>query len=212
LIFCPREVCFRRLNPILENKNQDRFLLGRLLTIQFQEILLARYPRQFEIEKQIHYNLTNYCGDVGQGCTIYVLGKIDAFNKKTGPYEFKTIYSVEKIRKPRRYDLQQLKFYMTMTNSNTGVLWYYQLDSKFADCRSVKFSIKMSEDDLYFEHNKLVLSAMSLSEAISAEKPEMAEHVAYDRELMWKCKSCTYSRDCKAIRLNANGFRLRAVE
>ena len=105
LIFCPRQICFRRLNTMPENKNQERFLVGRLLTIQFQELLLARYPRQFEIEKQIYYNCSNYYCDLGQGCIIYVLGKIDAFNKKTGPFEFKTIYSVEKIREPRQYHL-----------------------------------------------------------------------------------------------------------
>ena len=98
---------------------------------------------------------------------------------------------------------------MAMTNSNTGLLWYFQLDPKFADCCSVMFPIEMTEDDLYYQHNKLVLSALSLSEAITARKPEMADHIAYDRKLDWKCKSCPYTEDCKGMRIAVNGFKLR---
>jgi hypothetical protein len=45
LVFCPRQVSFRRLNEIPENQNQGKYLRGRLLTIQLQQILLSRYPR-----------------------------------------------------------------------------------------------------------------------------------------------------------------------
>ncbi|HEY7569898.1 MAG TPA: hypothetical protein VH796_00890 [Nitrososphaeraceae archaeon] len=211
LIFCPRQVSFRRLNPIPENQNQEKYLVGRLLTIQLQEILLAKYPGQFEIEKQVQYNCSNYYSELGQGCIVYVLGKIDAFNKETGPFEFKTIPWTEKIREPRSFDVQQIKYYMTMTNSKTGVLLYYHLDPEFADCPTVKFPIVMTEEDIYSEHKKLVESALLLSEAISAGKPEMAQHIAFERELGWKCKSCPYSGDCKNMRIAATDFKSSGV-
>ena len=100
---------------------------------------------------------------------------------------------------------------MAMTNSMAGVLLYYHLDPKFADDPSVKFPIKMTEEELYSEHEKLVIAALSLSAAISAERPEMARHIAFDRKLGWKCKSCPYSEDCKVMRLAANGFNSKGA-
>ena len=215
LVYCPRQTTFKRLNKLSENQNLDnvgKYLRGRLLTIQLQQILLARYPGQIEIEKQVHYNCSNYYSELGQGCVVYVLGRIDAFNTETGPIEFKTTSSLKKIGEPKSYDVQQIKYYMTMTNSMTGVLWYYHLDPKFVDCRSAKFLIAMTEDDLYSEYKKLIESALSLNEAISAGKPEIAYHIAYDRELAWMCKYCDYSGDCKDMRIAANGLKFRAAE
>jgi CRISPR/Cas system-associated exonuclease Cas4 (RecB family) len=207
LVFCPRQVSFRRLNEIPENQNQGKYLRGRLLTIQLQQVLLSRFPRRFEIEKQVQYNCSNFDTNLHEGCIVYVIGKIDAFDKEVGPYEFKTINSAEKITEPRSYDVQQTKYYMAMTNSTAGVLLYYHLDSKFAQHPSVKFPITMTEEELYSEHEKLVIAALSLSAAISAERPEMARHIAFDRKLGWKCKSCRYSEDCKDMRIAANGFK-----
>lgn len=209
LIFCPRQVSFKRLNEIPENQNQDKYLIGRLVTIQLQQILLARYPGRFEIEKQVQYNCSNFHSNLGRSCIVYVCGKIDAFNKEVGPYEFKSSRSTERIIEPKSYDIQQIKYYMAMTNSITGVLMYYHLDPKFAHDPSVKFLITMTEDELYSEHQKLVESALSLSEAILAAKPEMARHIAFDRELDWKCKSCLYSVDCKDMRITVNDFKSR---
>jgi hypothetical protein len=104
---------------------------------------------------------------------VYVCGKIDAFNKEIGPYEFKTINSTQKIREPKSYDVQQIKYYMTMTNSTNGVLLYYHLDPKFVQDPSVKFPITMTEEELYSEHKKLVTSTLSLSKAISAENNQL---------------------------------------
>jgi hypothetical protein len=172
LVFCPRQVSFRRLSQIPENQNQDKYLIGRLLTVQLQQILVARYPGRFEIEKQVQYNCSNYDSNLGQGCIVYVFGKIDAFNKEVGPYEFKSTKSAEKVIEPKSYDVQQIKYYMAMTNSMTGVLLYYHLDPKFAHDPSVKFPITITEEELYSEHEKLVVAALSLSEAISAKRPE----------------------------------------
>jgi CRISPR/Cas system-associated exonuclease Cas4 (RecB family) len=212
LVFCPRQVSFGRLSQIPENQNQDKYLIGRLLTVQLQQILVARYPGRFEIEKQVQYNCSNYDSNLGQGCIVYVFGKIDAFNKEVGPYEFKSTKSAEKVIEPKSYDVQQIKYYMAMTNSMTGVLLYYHLDHKFAHDPSVKFPITMTEEELYSEHEKLVVAALSLSEAISAKRPEMAQHIAFDRNLAWKCKSCPYSGDCKDMRIAANGFKSKINE
>ena len=65
----------------------------------------------------------------------------------------------------------------------------------------------MTEKELYSEHEKLVIAALSLSAAISAERPEMASHIAFDRKLGWKCKCCPYSEDCKNMHIAANGFK-----
>jgi hypothetical protein len=212
LIFCPRQVCFRRLNEIPDNQHQDKYLIGRLVTVQLQQILIARYPGQFEIEKQVQFNCSNYDAGLRRNCTVYVFGKIDAFNKETGPLEFKTSRSTEKTVEPRSYDVQQIKYYMAMTNSTTGILVYYHIDPKFADNPSTKFPIRMTEEELYSEHKKLVTSTLSLSEAILAEKPELARHIAFDRELAWKCKSCPYLGDCKDMRIAANGFKPREAK
>jgi CRISPR/Cas system-associated exonuclease Cas4 (RecB family) len=212
LVYCPRQASFRRVNEIPENQNQnqDKYLRGRLLNIQLQQILLARYPGRFEIEKQVQYNCSNFCSSVGHGCIVYVVGKIDAFNKEIGPLEFKTTKSTEKVIKPYSFDVQQTKYYMAMTNSTAAVLVYYHLDPKFADDPSIKFPITITEEELYQEHEKLVRNALSLGEAISAGRPEMASHIAYDQNLKWKCRSCSYSRQCMDIRIKANGFRSKS--
>jgi hypothetical protein len=53
-VFCPRQVSFKRLNEIPENQNQDKYLIGRLLTIQLQQILLARYPGRIEMKSRFN--------------------------------------------------------------------------------------------------------------------------------------------------------------
>jgi hypothetical protein len=214
LVFCPRQVSFEKLNDIPgnQNKNQDKYLIGRLMTIQLQQILIAKYPGQFEIEKQVQYNCSNYDAVVRQDFIMYICGKIDAFNKKTGPIEFKTIKSTEKTVEPKPYDIQQIKYYMAMTNSTTGILLYYRLDPKFAENPSVKFPITMTEEELYYIHKNLIESALSLSKAISAKRPELVRHIAFDRELAWMCKPCSYSEDCKNMRVAANGFKSGEVK
>jgi hypothetical protein len=65
----------------------------------------------------------------------------------------------------------------------------------------------MTEEELYSEHRKLVIDALSLSEAILAGKPQLARHIAFDGELAkWTCKSCPFSGDCKDMRIAANGL------
>jgi hypothetical protein len=70
----------------------------------------------------------------------------------------------------------------------------------------------MTEEELYSEHKKLVTSSLSLGEAISVWKPELARHIAFDRQLAWKYKSCRYTIDCKDMRIAANGFKSRIVK
>jgi CRISPR/Cas system-associated exonuclease Cas4 (RecB family) len=207
LVFCPRQASFRRLNEIPENQNQEKYLMGKLVNIKLQQILLATFPGRFEIEKQVQYNCSNFYSNLAQGCIVYVIGKIDAYNREIGPCEFKAIKSTEKIRELKPYDIQQTKYYMAMTNSTDGHLLYYHLDPKYADDPFVEFNITMTEEELYCEHEKLVTDSLSLSEAISAERPDMARHIAFDRDLGWKCKSCLYSKDCKDMRIGASGFK-----
>lgn len=213
LVFCPRQSCFKRLQYIPENQKQDKFLMGRLVTIKLQQALLASYPGQYEIEKQVQYNCANFHSTLAQGFVVYLLGKIDAFSKQTGPLEFKSIWSEKKITEPRPYDVQQIKYYMAMSNSPTGVLGYYHLDARFADDRYVEFAIEMAEEELYSEHQKLVIDTLALSNAILAAKPELARHIAYNYQLAnFKCKSCPYSGDCKDMRIAANGFKPKGAE
>jgi CRISPR/Cas system-associated exonuclease Cas4 (RecB family) len=207
LINCPRQVIYKRINWVQENQNQDKYLKGRLLNIQLQQILLARYPGSFEIEKQVQYNCSNFFRNKGRDSIVYIIGQIDAFNKEIGPLEFKTSKSLEKVREPYSSDLQQIKYYMAMTNSTTALLIYYHLDPKFGDDPSIIFHITITEEQLYREHERLIRIALSLAEAISAGRPEMASHVAYDPRLKWMCKSCPYSTECMNTRIKMNGFK-----
>lgn len=74
---------------------------------------------------------------------------------------------------------------MAMTNSTSALLVYYQLDPQFADDPDRQFPIRITEAELYEEHDKLVRKALSLGEAISARKLERAAHIAYDSNLNW---------------------------
>ena len=208
LVYCTRQAAFRNIKAVSENQYQDqnKYLMGRDLNIQLQQNLLARYPGKFEFEKQVQYNCSNYYSNLGHDCKVYVVGRIDAFNKEIGPLEFKTSNSTKKITKPNPFDIQQTKYYMAMTNSTTAVLVYYQLDPKFADDRDMQFSIRITEEELYEEHEKLIRNALSLCEAISTRRPEIASHIAYDPNFNWKCGSCPYSKECMNIRVKTNGF------
>jgi CRISPR/Cas system-associated exonuclease Cas4 (RecB family) len=208
LVYCPRKVVFKRVNPKLEIIDEIKNLSrGKFLHTMLQQFLLQRFPHGFEFEKQVQYNCSNFCSELSQEYVVYVIGKVDVFNEAIGPWEIKTSNSKNKLTKPHPYHIQQEKYYMAMTNSLEGGLLYVQLDPSFKNDPYVEFPIKMTDDELYAEHKKLISRALSLETALSAMKPEVAQHIAYDRDLDWLCKTCSYSNECMKMRIATNGFK-----
>jgi CRISPR/Cas system-associated exonuclease Cas4 (RecB family) len=213
LIFCHRQVVFKEMNQVPEPKYDNQNMqYGRYLNLVFQQFLESKYPGSFEIEKPVHYNCSNFQGDYNYDYILYVAGKVDFYNEKTGPIEFKTTKTQFRMTKANSHDVQQTKYYMAMTNSNEGRIVYYQSDPKFTGDPVIEFIISLTDEELYSEHRRLVLESISLSKALSLERPDLASHIFYDSNMSkWKCKSCSFADECKAMRIAANGFRPKGV-
>ncbi len=167
------------------------------------ESIFGRYHSEFEIEKKVVYNCSNFYPDTNVNSAVFVVGKIDlCYTKSNLPLEIKFPTTKEKIIKPRSYHLQQLKYYMTMENSNEGGLFYM---SETAETQG-SFRITMIDDVLYMEHKKLISEALALHEAVILHDPERASHIAYDRLLSWLCGTCPYAQRCLSMRIKSNGF------
>lgn len=205
LLFCHRKIVFQRINPVAQTDTYQSSY-GKSFHLAIQSIL-TRYPEELEIEKKVIYNCSNFYDKSNIRSTIFVVGKIDLYDRKTQvPLEFKFPTSNEEITEPKSYHLQQLKYYMTMQNSAYGVLLYFPPDHDMQLEVISAFLVSMNDEELYTEHKKLISNALAVHKAIASRDPTQASHVAYDRSLSWLCKTCPYSDKCLSTRIQHNGF------
>jgi hypothetical protein len=122
-------------------------LKGKVLHIALQQYLDIRYPKEFDFEKPVLYNCSNFFSDlIRDDWLIYIVGKIDIFNTEIGPWEFKISSSDKMITEPKPSHIQQQKYYMTMTNFCEGGLLYYLDHPSFQHDPFVKFPITMTDE------------------------------------------------------------------
>jgi len=204
LLFCRRKVVFQKCNPVTQiDTYQSSY--GKALHLAIQSIL-TRYSEEFEIEKKVIYNCSNFY-DKSITQSIFIVGKIDLYDRKIQvPLEFKFPTLNGEITEPKPYHLQQLKYYMAMQNSTYGVLLYFPPEHDMQLHLISAFVVSVNDEELYTEHENLISNALTVHNAIASHDPAKASHIAYDRSLSWLCKTCPYSKECLSIRIQSNGF------
>jgi hypothetical protein len=185
ITLCPRQKVFREIDPVpTTDKELNIYSSGRAVheAVQF---LFRRMRNRFEIEKYVeHENIE---------------GSVDIYDKKRNvPIEFKTVRSGH-IDQPRSFQVEQLKYYMSMLNASTGYM-LYQCLMNFEKKPWRIFKVIMTEEERKEQLSKLVNETESLQAAKKMKDPSLARHIYYDKNVSWLCKDCPYSKECEKMR------------
>lgn len=184
LIYCPRKTCFQKLKPLpLTNLQLNYFTSGKAIHSALQS-LIKKYPDRFEIEKEVWF------GDL--------VAHIDMFdNENNIPIEAKSA-RVKTMLAPKPHNLKQLEAYMSITDSDTGII-LYQCLLHFDESPFVEFEHKMTKEQRIQTLHKLFIDADLLKKGLEDNDPSIVRHIAYDKEYNWLCRSCPYNAECTAM-------------
>lgn len=180
LTLCSRKSVFRKLQPTaLTMRELNFFTSGRAIHEAIQSLC---DPDKFEIEKEIKYN--------------GVTGHVDLYDIRNNvPIECKSM-RVAQVINPKPFHVEQLKDYMAMLGSSTGVL-LYQCLLNFEDKPFVEFEIHMTQKEIDARLNDLSLRARLHERALEAKDAMKAPHVFNDTKMNWLCVSCVYRDKCE---------------
>ena len=186
ITLCPREACFRRLDPKkLTNTDLNFFTSGKAIHEALQS-LIRKDPYRFELEKEVKM------GDI--------VGHIDIFDKKYHiPIEAKSA-RVKTMSEPKAHYLKQLEAYMALTGSDTGII-LVQCLLNYEENPFVEFEHKMTQEQRQAIVLQLRQDATQLKSGIMNIDPSLVRHIAYDTTLNWKCRYCPYLKPCEAFRI-----------
>ncbi len=195
LTLCPREACFRALEPKDEDgipidktkratmRDVSNFSSGKAIHEAIQ--LLASYFPEYEIEKEVKY------GDI--------IGHIDLFDKSNHiPIEAKSARKPT-MDEPQASYLKQLEAYMALTNADTGII-LVQLLQHFKDKPFVEFYHHMTEEQRKAVLSQLQQDAIILKVGMIEKDPGLVRHIADDDKLNWKCNYCKWFNPCLEFR------------
>jgi len=185
ITLCPREACFRRLDPKkLTNRDLNFFTSGKAIHEALQS--LARvYPDRFEIEKEIKWG--------------EIRGHIDLFDKQYHiPIEAKSVRAAT-MDKPKPHYLTQLEAYMAITNADTGII-LVQCLTHYKDKPFLEFYHHMDKEQRKEKIKQMENDAIQLKSGIMNLMPNIVRHIADDIDLNWKCDYCPYLTPCQAFR------------
>ena len=174
LILCIREQVFRKLEPqAIDERDLASYALGEGAHVALQR--LAEKGSAMA-EKEV---------EVGG-----VIGTIDLFDGV--PIEIKTVRSDDDSVRP--FHVTQLKYYMSMTNSNVGILLYLMVNNRG---RPFRFrTVTLNDSELTQVRVEIESRAKVFNDAVSTKNPFGAPHVKKDLNLVWKCSYCKYSQKC----------------
>ena len=194
ITLCPRESCFRVLQPReLTNTDLNFFTSGRAIHEALQS-LVRKYPKRFEIEKEVKM------GDI--------VGHIDLFDLDNYvPIEAKSA-RVKTMDKPKAHYIRQLEAYMALTGADKGII-LVQCLLNYEENPFVEFEHTMTYDERHKVLEQLRMDAKILQIGIAQQDPSLVRHINYDNELNWKCRFCTYKEPCERMRIEANAERFK---
>jgi len=189
ITLCPREACFRRLDPKpLTNTDLNFFTSGKAIHEAIQS-LVKKYPNRFEIEKEVRHG--------------EIRGHIDLFDKTNHiPIEAKSA-RVKTMSEPKAHYLKQLEGYMALTGSDTGII-LVQCLLNYEDAPFIEFEHHMTEEQRHNTMKQLEEDATMLKCGIANVDPSLVRHINYDLTLNWKCRYCPYAKPCEAFRILEN--------
>jgi len=204
ITLCPREACFRALEPKDENgipidktkratmMDVNFFSSGKAIHEAIQ--LLASYFPDYEIEKEVKH------GDI--------VGHIDLFDKTNHiPIEAK---SARKgiMDEPKAHYIKQLEAYMALTNADTGIV-LVQLLQHFKDKPFVEFYHHMTKEQRKAVLSQLQKDAIILKIGMIEKDPGLVRHIADDDTLNWKCDYCKWLTPCQEMRIKENAGKFK---
>jgi len=186
ITLCPRESCFRILDPKpITNTQLNFFTSGKAIHEALQS-LIRKDPDRFELEKEVKL------GDI--------VGHIDIFDKKYHiPIEAKSA-RIKTMTEPKAHYLKQLEAYMALTNSDTGII-LVQCLLNYEDNPFLEFEHHMTVQQRHEVLLQLESDALQLKAGIMNMQPNLVRHIAYDTTLNWKCRYCPYLKPCEAFRI-----------
>lgn len=192
ICLCPRQNVFRIIDrrPI-GAKNVSIYSAGKAVHEAYQ-LLFRSDKRTFEIEKYVDLENND----------LYIQGSVDIYDRRRNiPLEFKTTRASD-IKEPKSFHVEQLKYYMSILESDEGYL-IYQLMMHFGETPFKYFKITMNAQERKDQRDKLVREIGSLKRAIESEDSSLARCVSEDPNLNWLCKDCPYQTECKRIQVSA---------
>jgi hypothetical protein len=186
LILCPRKKVFGVIDPIpMTEEVLYNYVSGQAAHDVIGRLFMM-FPNRFKLEMQIQYE--------------NVKGTIDVYDRHLHAIiEVKTTKS-NIMLKPTRWDEQQLKYYMSMMDSEEGAVIYQMNNAS----KYLIFPIRMDELERKPLLKILQQEAGSLEHAIETRDPWAAKAIYDDQELNWLCKKCPYLNKCTAAVKNDN--------
>lgn len=180
LTLCSRKSVFRKLQPTaLTMKELNFFTSGRAIHEAIQSLC---DPEKFEMEKEITYN--------------EVSGHVDLYDIRNNiPIECKSM-RVAKVENPKSFHVKQLKDYMAILGSSTGII-LYQCLLNFEDKPFVEFEIHMTQKEIDKQLKDLGLRARLHQKALEKKDAMLAPFVLNDPNMNWLCRSCSYLKKCQ---------------
>ena len=169
LIYCLREVYFRRNNPQPITETELMFFVDGAERHRILEDLV-----DYEAEKTIFF----------EGVT----GTIDLIYG--GPVEIKTTRANNSL--PPHY-FKQLGFYCAMINSQVGFFIIQRLNNRDTPWEFIR--VNWTREDLENLRNELRLKSSLLKEALEKKNPAILPKC----EMFWKCKYCQHKDSCREV-------------
>jgi CRISPR/Cas system-associated exonuclease Cas4 (RecB family) len=215
---CPRKAIFRRLNPSKTTPTElNFFTLGKSLHQAAQDLteVFPQYTQEMEVwltkkgQTEFVYSkkedfddeedYREYLQMRGIDPDNDLVAHIDLYNKQENiPIEMKGIRKAS-IDAPKDFHIQQLKYYMAMTNSNHGII-LYQLLMHYKDKPFKEFYVSMTDKQLAEERRTLIQEAKSFGNALRLNNPKLARNVLEDENLNWLCDRCQFLKQCQEWR------------
>lgn len=187
LTLCPRKSVWRKLEPELCTTRELNFYSsGRAIhdaiqTLANHDKIKESHVQRFAIEREVEFE-----GIVGH------IDLVDTANNI--PIECKSA-RVKTMDSPKSHYVEQLKAYMSILGSKTGVI-LVQLLMHFDDKPFVEFEVTMDDQEMAETKQKLLLDKDLYIEALEKKDPMIARGVTKNENMLWLCKGCPHYADC----------------
>lgn len=188
LTMCIRKTILRKMNPTpITPRELNFFTSGRAIHDAIQTIAKVN-EGMFEIEKEVSLHMGDSTG--------IIQGHVDLYDIKNNvPIECKSSRTKE-MKTPKKFHVDQLKYYMAMLDADNGKL-FYQCLMHFDDHPFFEFEITMDKDERVAKLELMKALGDVYKRNLDAKTPFNVAGVMDDPDLNWLCKSCPYLEQCK---------------
>lgn len=185
LLMCIRQRVFQELDPRKPTKHQMNLYSSGKSIHETKQALIASDRGRFEKEYLVVY----------EGLS----GSVDVYDKRYNiPMEYKTPRKDGPLAEPASYNLEQLKTYMAMLNSQYGYLQLQFIVGKNVDYQH--FWIEMTEQERKDKLELMLSRLENIETAVRLEEPAAADAVYNNPKLKWLCYDCPYLQECEQMR------------